>query len=52
METNDPPKKYILSRDAELCEECGQLKSVIVQVKRRYLFYEWITELIARLTSK
>lgn len=41
MDTNDPPKKFILSRNLDLCEECGEWKPVIIRVKRRYLAGEW-----------
>lgn len=44
MGTKDPPRKYILSRDPDLCEECGQWKSVIVRVKWRYIAAEWFRE--------
>lgn len=33
--TNDPPSKYILSRDLEICEECGQLVHIVLK-KRRF----------------
>lgn len=45
MGTNDPPKKYILTRELDLCEECGQWKRVIVRVRKRYLLREWLKEL-------
>ena len=32
--TNDARKKYVLSDDLDLCEECGELKNVIVCIKR------------------
>ena len=44
MGTDDPPKKYILSRDLDLCEECGEWKPVIIRGKRRYLAAEWFRE--------
>lgn len=40
METNDPKRKFILSREPDFCEECRQWKPVIIRVKRRYLFLE------------
>ena len=40
MDTNDPPKKFIISRDLDLCEECGQWKRVIVRYKLRYIVAE------------
>lgn len=36
--TNDSPKKYILSEDLDLCEECGEWKNVIVITRRAYYF--------------
>ncbi len=35
--TNDPPSKYIISKDLELCEECGKLTHVII-VERKYYY--------------
>ncbi len=29
-ETNDDPEKYVLSKDLELCEGCGEWKHVVV----------------------
>ena len=36
-DTNDTPKKYVLSRRSDLCEECGEMKRIIISVRRRYL---------------
>lgn len=44
--TKDPPGKYIISREPDLCEECGQWKPVIVRVKWRYIAVEWFCERI------
>ena len=49
LETNDPPKKFVLSRELDLCEECGQYKRVIVVIKRRYLIKEWFEEVCERI---
>ena len=46
MDTDDPAKKYIISRDLDLCEECGQWKPVIVRIKRRYVAAERLREII------
>lgn len=35
-ETNDPKEKYILSKELDFCEGCGQWKPVIV---RRRIFF-------------
>lgn len=40
METNDPKQKFILSREPDFCEECGQWKPVIVRVKLRFLILD------------
>lgn len=32
-ETNDPPKKYVISKELELCEGCGEWKPVIVKMR-------------------
>ncbi len=42
MDREDTPKKFHLSRDLELCEECGQWKPVIVSEKLRYRLAEWL----------
>ena len=43
MDTNDPPKKYIISKELELCEGCGEYKHVIVRVKDRYHLFKWLS---------
>lgn len=45
MGTQDSSEKYILSRDLELCEECGEMKPVIVAIKRRYIIKEWFANM-------
>lgn len=45
MDTNDPQKKYILSRELDLCEECGEWKPVILRIRRRYVATEWLHDL-------
>lgn len=42
MNTNDPPKKFVLSRQPDLCEECGRYKPVIIRVKLRYIAADWL----------
>lgn len=32
---------FHLSKEPELCEECGEWKPVIICIKRRYLVAEW-----------
>ena len=48
MDTNDPKKKFILSRELDLCEECGNYRQVIVAFRKRYLLAEWINEIANR----
>lgn len=52
MESDSPPEKYVLSRELDLCEECGEWKKVIVRVKRWYLFKEWVFMLMAYLRKR
>ena len=47
METDDPPKKFVLSRELELCEACGAWKPVIAAVRKRYILKEWLRERIS-----
>ena len=35
--TSDPAKKYILSKELDLCEECGEWKNVII-IERKYYY--------------
>ena len=43
METNDPKRKYVLSRKPDFCEECGQWKPVFIRVKKRFLVAGWLS---------
>lgn len=36
--TNDSESKYILSKELDLCEECGEWKNVIVTEKKSYIY--------------
>ncbi len=38
-ESDDSEKKYIISKDLDLCEECGEWKPVIIMERRAY--YMW-----------
>ena len=42
--TNDSERKYVLSKELELCEECGEWKRVIVTTRRSYYIRELIIE--------
>lgn len=37
MGTNDPPRKYVISKELDLCEACGEWKPVIIRKKRGYI---------------
>lgn len=43
-ETNDPKRNYIISKELDLYEECGELKHVIVTIRRSYYIRELIGE--------
>ena len=43
MDTNDPPKKYLISKELELCEGCGEYKHVIVRAKDRYHLFKCLS---------
>ena len=51
MGTMDPPGKYIISREPDLCEEFCEWKPVIVRVKWRYIAAEWFSERIDRFAE-
>lgn len=38
-DTNDGERKYILSKDLDLCEECGEWKNVIVAERKLYYWH-------------
>lgn len=38
---HDPPKKYKMSRDIELCEECGRWTHVIISERKSYYFHKF-----------
>ena len=44
-ENNYRKKKFIVSRQPELCEECGQWKPVIIRYKGRYILKDRISDL-------
>lgn len=49
-ETNDPPEKYIISKDLELCEGCGEYKHTII-IERKYAVYYPIGILLVPLSA-
>ncbi len=48
--TNDSQNKYVLSKNLELCEECGQMKHIIIREHICYDIYprglKWLCKLI------
>lgn len=42
-------KMYIISKDFDLCEECGQFRPVVVRLKKRYIYWgnfkEWVGDM-------
>ena len=45
IETNEPGRMFHMTKELDLCEECGQWKPVIIRVRTRYLIKEWFNEL-------
>ena len=45
-ETEDSPKKYIISKDLDLCEGCGELKPVIVSERKFYCLNKLLCRLL------
>ena len=50
-ETNTQEKMYILSRDFDLCEDCGQQKHIIVRVRMRYIIKDILQNWLFRKQS-
>ena len=42
---NRKKKEFLTTRKPDICEECGQWKSVIIRVHTRYLVKEWFCEI-------
>ena len=49
---NDPRRKYILSRELDLCEECMQWKPVVIRKRRVYIFSEDLQDWIRCISHK
>ncbi len=45
MKENHKKKEFLMTRNPDLCEECGQWKPVIIRVRTRYLIKEWLCEI-------
>ena len=39
--TKDDERKYVLSKDLDLCEECGELKPVIIMERKAYYMHKY-----------
>ena len=50
--TQEKPKKFIMSRKPDLCEACGQYKRVIIRYKLRYIFADRVVEMIENVRSQ
>lgn len=48
-ETNEPARKYILSWRKDICEDCGQMKRVIIRMRLPYIYLENIQEMIGNI---
>ena len=46
--TNENIKKYVISKDLDLCEECGELKHVVIRIKRWYLLAGFARNILSR----
>ena len=40
-ETKDNERKYIISKDLDLCEGCGELKPVIIMERKAYYVHKF-----------
>lgn len=39
-ETQDSPKKYIISKELDLCEGCGEWKQVVIAERKYYYLHK------------
>lgn len=44
-EIDDPPEKYLISKDLDLCEGCGEWKNVIA-TEKRYYYLNWLRKIL------
>lgn len=47
--TNDPERKYFLSRELDLCEGCGEMKHVIIAGRGAF---SWVREILANWSDR
>ena len=52
MKTDDTAKKYIISKDLDLCEECGEYKPVVIRMKKRYLWAQRFLDIKEALSER
>jgi len=52
MDTEDDPKKFVITRNAELCEGCGQYKRVVIRYKMRYIIADRWTEIVENVRNR
>ena len=50
QEDNQPMKRedFIISKDLDLCEDCGEMKPVVIRYKRRLIIAERLREFFQR----
>ena len=51
-ETNDKPYKYVLSKEEDICEECGYFTQVVIARRKFYLFQKITYDRKQRRQSK
>lgn len=52
MCTTDTSQKYIISKELELCEQCGQWKRVVIRYKYPYAIADLFREIVAASRKK
>ena len=49
--TNNPKEKYIISKNLDLCEGCGEMKLVIICANPLYSLHEFVRNLFSKNRS-
>ena len=49
LNAEESPKKFIISRKPEFCEDCGQYKRVVIRYKMRYILADRVSEITEAL---
>lgn len=52
MGTEDDQKKFVITRNAQLCEGCGQYKRVVIRYKMRYMIADRWTEIVENVRNR